>query len=137
MRIAIFGGRHKVFLYGTRTDPAQQVQVAARFIIRTRSPGAAERLLTNHGAGRLIVIIEITGCIAQYTAGLHHGITVLAENGTCEPLWRGFLTQLQRSFKVLVLVYINAHHRAKDFLLHGFEMGIGHLDQGGLNEVAH
>ena len=40
-------------------DPAQQVVDRARLVVRARRPTAAERLLADHRAGRLVVDVEV------------------------------------------------------------------------------
>src|SRR5690349_13346329 len=57
-RIAIVERRRERLLDRTRRHPANQVPDRARLVVGARSAAAAERLLTDHCAGRLVVDVE-------------------------------------------------------------------------------
>ena len=64
-RIAVVGRRHERLLDRARADPAQQVQLRAGLVVGARPAGAAERLLADDRAGRLVVDVEVAGGVAQ------------------------------------------------------------------------
>ena len=70
VRVAVVGRRDERLLDRARRHPAQQVPDRAGLVVRARGPGPAERLLTDHGSGRLVVDVEVAGREAQRSLGL-------------------------------------------------------------------
>ena len=64
-RVAVVARRTEVLLHGPGADPAHQIQLRAGLVVGARGPRAAERLLTDHRAGRLVVDVEVAGGITQ------------------------------------------------------------------------
>ena len=64
-RIAVVPRRVEGLLDRPRADPAHQVQLRARLVVGARAARAAERLLADDRAGRLVVDVEVAGRVAQ------------------------------------------------------------------------
>src|SRR2546421_13050516 len=54
--------RDEVFLDRASARPANQVQQAAGFVIRSARAAAAERLLSDHRTGLIVVLFTVPGC---------------------------------------------------------------------------
>ena len=78
--IPVISRRYKGFLDSSRADPAQQVQVAAGFIVGTALSRSTKWLLTDHRPGRLIVKIEIACSIFQFISNFYQNAPVLGKN---------------------------------------------------------
>ena len=64
-RILVVARRHERLLDRPRADPAHQVQLRTGLVVRARRARAAERLLADDRAGRLVVDVEVAGGVAQ------------------------------------------------------------------------
>src|SRR3989441_9541409 len=64
-RVAKIGRRDERLLDRPRAHPAEQVHEAPRLVVRPRRARAAEGLLANDGARRLIVDVEVAGRVGQ------------------------------------------------------------------------
>src|SRR5262245_43692626 len=78
--IPVAGGRHERLLDAPHAGPPQQVHLRPRLVVGARGAAAAERLLTDHRAGRLVVDVEVAGGVAQDTGRLHDGRPVAGED---------------------------------------------------------
>src|SRR3954470_12700466 len=67
--IAVVGRRVEGLLDRARAHPADQVPQRAGLVVRPRGARAAERLLADDGAGRLVVDVEIARRVAQLLVG--------------------------------------------------------------------
>src|SRR5712691_13272394 len=67
--VAVVRGRHEGFLDRARADPPDQVPHRARLVVRAGRTRAAERLLADNRAGRLVVDVEVAGRIAKLLLG--------------------------------------------------------------------
>ena len=64
-RIPVVARRRERFLDRSGADPADQVELRAGLVVGAGPARAAERLLPDHGAGGLVVDVEVAGGIAQ------------------------------------------------------------------------
>ena len=138
-RIAVVGCGHEGLLDRARRDPALQVQYRAGLVIGPAAAGPAERLLPNHGTGRLVVDVEVACRESQHVQSLDDGRAILGDDGTSQPVRpnRGRLTQ--QRFVVGVVVDENTQDRAevlgsKDLMLRvvGHDHGRAHEVPGGV-----
>src|SRR5690606_25248869 len=65
VRVAVVGRRRERLLDRPGADPAEQVVVEAGLVVRAARTGAAERLLRDDGAGRLVVDVEVAGRLSE------------------------------------------------------------------------
>src|SRR5437868_1165448 len=65
VRVFVIGGRGEGLLDRARADPTHEVQLRARLVVRPRAPSAPERLLTDDGARRLVVDVEVSRRVAE------------------------------------------------------------------------
>ena len=56
IRILVAASRNEGLLDGARNRPADEVELSAGLVVRTRLARAAERLQADHGARRLVVL---------------------------------------------------------------------------------
>src|SRR5919198_4826984 len=68
-RVAVVGRWDERLLDRSRADPADQVPHRARLVVRPRRARAAERLLPDNGAGRLVVDVEVSRRVAELLLG--------------------------------------------------------------------
>ena len=68
VRVRVVGRRHERLLDRARRHPADQVVPRAGLVVGAAGPGAAERLLPDHRAGRLVVDVEVAGREPQRVA---------------------------------------------------------------------
>src|ERR671937_1597068 len=87
-RIAVVRRRDERLLDRPRADPADQVPHRARLVVRARRPRAAERLLADHRAGRLVVDVEVAGRVAELFLGEVERAALAREDGTGQPVGR-------------------------------------------------
>src|SRR4051794_36663149 len=64
-RVAVVARRDERLLDRARCDPADQVPQRAGLVVRPRGAGAAERLLADDRAGRLVVDVEVSGRMTE------------------------------------------------------------------------
>lgn len=60
IRIGDGAGRAEGLLHRMGADPADHVQHSASLVVGAGSPGPAEGLLSHHGAGALVVDVEVS-----------------------------------------------------------------------------
>ena len=97
---------NKVFLDAPCADKAPKDAHTTRFIVRTTGSGSTERLLANHCARTLFIIVDVASRIAKSVRRLEKGYTILSEATLCE---YQFLNQQMR----LVLTWLLWEHRLK------------------------
>lgn len=90
---------NKVFLDAPCADKAPKDAHTTRFIVRTTGSGSTERLLANHCARTLFIIVDVASRIAKSIRRLEKGYTILSEATLCE---YQFLNQQMR----LVLTWL-------------------------------
>src|SRR4051794_17775749 len=135
-RVAVVAGRDERLLDRPRADPADQVPHRARLVVRPGSTAAAERLLADDGAGRLVVHVEVAGGVAEHFPGLLDRLAVARENGAGEPIGRGGVDELERLLPAVVRIDERGHDRPEELLLEQPRVGIVRLDHGRLDEPA-
>src|SRR5262245_21959531 len=91
--ISVVGRRHVCLLDHTRARPADQVQERAGLVVRARRPRAAERLLADDRARRLVVDVEVAGRVDQGLRGGADRSAVAREHRSCEPVRAGAVAQ--------------------------------------------
>ena len=65
MRVAVIRGGGKVFLHRSGGNPAQQVQGRTGLVVCSGRACSPKRLLTDDGAGGLVVDVEIARTVTQ------------------------------------------------------------------------
>src|SRR5215203_5416673 len=136
MRITPVGGRDEVFFDGSGAGPAEQVLRGARLVVGAAGPPTAERLLSNDGAGGLVVDVEIAGGEAKQFGGLGDGLPVLGDDRAGEPVRSGCF-HLAKSLVVAAVVE-NVHREQRPEILGGEDLivGIGAQEDGRSYEPA-
>src|SRR5260370_38913124 len=86
VRVAVVAYRQVVSLDRPRASEADHVPDRAGFVVRPGGPGAAERLLTDDRAGRLVVDVEVAGRVAQRVGRLPDGCFIRGEDRSGEPI---------------------------------------------------
>ena len=102
VRIAVVGRRRERLLDRARRDPADEVPQRARLVVGARRARAAERLLPDDGAGRLVVDVEVAGRVAQARARLVDRRALARPDRAGERVRRGLVDQLQRLLPLAV-----------------------------------
>src|SRR5207247_10833718 len=74
--IAVVGGRHERLLDRARAYPTDEVPQRACLVVRAGSACAAERLLADDRAGRLVIDVEVASRIAKLFVGEIDCVTV-------------------------------------------------------------
>src|SRR5207244_5548003 len=95
-RVAVVGRGHERLLDRTGAHPTDQVPHRARLVVRAGSARAAERLLTDDGAGRLVVDVEITRRIAKLLTREIDCITLAREDRAGQSVRRAPVDQVER-----------------------------------------
>ena len=133
----IVARRRERLLDRPRAHPAHQVQLRAGLVVRARRARAAERLLADHRAGRLVVDVEVAGRVAQRAASPR-----APRRGRARTPRRSAHTATSRSTTssvsshFVVRIDVRRHDRAEDLLAQQAIAGILRLDQRRLDEVA-
>ena len=97
---------------------------------------AAERLLADDGAGRLVVHVEVPGRVAQPVLRLLDGGAILREHRAGEPVRASRVDQVERVAPALLVVDVRRHDRAEQLVAQEPEVGVPRLDHRRLDEVA-
>src|SRR6185503_20336135 len=79
-RILVVPRRSERLLDGARAGPPHEIQLRAGLVVRARSAGAAEWLLPDDRAGRLVVDVEVAGGVAQRGRRLADGGAIAREH---------------------------------------------------------
>src|SRR5207248_3669897 len=95
-RIAVVRRRDEGLLDRARADPADQVPHGAGLVVRARRACAAERLLADDRARRLVVDVEVAGRIAELLVGELERVEVAREDRPGETVRRAAVDELQR-----------------------------------------
>ena len=133
----MLSGGTNVSLTGARRRPAHEVVRPARLVVRARRAAAAERLLADDGAGRLVVDVEVAGREAQLVVrerdrrrARGRRPTRSARTATCRRTARGSPRSGRRRTGRRV------RHGPEELALHDVEVRIGRLDDRRLDEPA-
>ena len=124
IRIIHRTGRYEGFFRRSRAGPADEVQNGARFVVGTRSTGAAERLLTNNCAGRFVVDVEVAGCVFQRFFHFDERCAVLTPDCTGQCISGSGVAGFEGFIQFVVVVNVDGKDRPKDFFDHRFEVGV-------------
>src|SRR5829696_9897581 len=95
-RVAVIARGEERLLDGSRADPSDQVPHRSRLVVRPGGARAAERLLSDDGARRLVVDVEVAGRIAEAVGGLVDGGAVLAEDRAGQAVRSGAVDEIER-----------------------------------------
>src|SRR5229473_8061524 len=114
--IPVVGRRHVGLLDHARARPADQVEERAGLVVGARCPRAAERLLPDHRAGRLVVDVEVAGGIDQRLRRGANRVAVACEHRPGQPVWARAVAQLQRLLELTIWVRIDGEDRAEQLL---------------------
>lgn len=118
VRIAVCGRRHIRFLDRARRCPAQQVESGAGFVIGSATTRPAKRLLSDHGARRFVVHIEVTRREAERGPSFGNCRAVTCEDRARERVRARAVHQLEHVSPRVVPVDVHRKHRPKDFFAH-------------------
>src|SRR5262249_11488692 len=86
--VAVVARGNERLIDGTRAVPADQVPHRAGLVVRPGGARAAERLLADDGARRLVVDVEVAGRVAERLLGLDHRVAVVREDCAGQPVGR-------------------------------------------------
>ena len=126
----------KVSLIVRGRDPADQVPDRAGLVVRARGAGAAERLLPDDGAGRLVVDVEVAGGVAEAVRRLLDGRAILGEDRAGQPVGRRRVDQVERVVPVLLVVDVRRDDGAEELVAQQPEVRVAGLDHRRLDEEA-
>src|SRR4051795_5610700 len=135
-RIPVVGRRHERLLDRAGARPPDQVPHGAGLVVGAGCAGAAEWLLPDHRAGRLVVHVEVAGGVAQRVVRLRDGRPVGGEHGAGESVGRGGVDHIERVIEPLLVVHVGGHDRPEQLPLHQVERGVFGCDHGRADEVA-
>src|SRR5512133_1019955 len=135
-RIAVVLRRDERLLDRPRADPADQVPHRAGLVVRARRASPAERLLSDDGAGRLVVDVEVAGRVAQRFLRLVDRSALLREDRAGEPVRRRVVDELERLLPLVLRVDVGRHDRPEELLAHQPVARVLRLDNGRLDEEA-
>src|SRR5581483_5241609 len=96
----------------------------------------AERLLADHGAGRLVVHVEVAGGVAQALARKLDGPAVSREHGAGEAVRRAAVDEVERVGVPALVVDERRDDGPEELLLHRPEVRVARLDHRRLDEPA-
>ena len=108
------GRRNERFLDRPLRGPAKQVHLGAGLVVRSGGATAAEGLLADHGAGGLVVDVEVAGGVAQRLRAPDDRPAVVGEDGAGQGVGAGSVAELERPVQVSVLVDEEGQHRAEE-----------------------
>src|SRR3954453_11184446 len=103
-RIAVVARRDERLLDRARADPADQVPHRASLVVRAGCARAAERLLADDGAGRLVVDVEVARRVAQSRLRRVDRGAILGEDGAGEAVWRAAVDEVEHVLVLLLVV---------------------------------
>src|ERR1035437_576281 len=119
-----------------RRHPAQQVDRRPGLVVGATGAAAAEGLLADHGAGRLVVDVEVARRVAQHVCCGVDGGAVGGEDGAGEPVRRGGVDGVQQRLPVGLIVRMHREDGAEELALHQLVVGVVGLEDGGTHEPA-
>src|SRR5207237_9214055 len=114
--IAIVARRDERLLDRARADPADEVPHRAGLVVRSRRARAAERLLADDRARRLVVHVQVPGRVAELLAGLLDRRALLGEDRAGEPVRRAVVDELERLLPLPLRVDVGGHDRAEELV---------------------
>src|SRR6266566_8891295 len=135
-RIAVVGGRQERLLDRSRAYPTDEVPQRACLVVRAGSACAAERLLADDRAGRLVIDVEVAGRIAKLFVGEIDCVTLACEDRSSQSVWGAFVDQFERLAVFPFGVDVGRDDGAEELLPHRAEVGVGCLEHRRLDEVA-
>src|SRR5262245_23334092 len=115
-RILIIQRWREGLLDRTCADPATQVELRPRLVVRARRPRATERLLAHDRTGRLVVHVEVAGRVAQAHHGFANRRAVVGEHRARERVRRCGVDRLERLAPLPVVVDVRRHDGTEDLL---------------------
>src|SRR5690606_11417208 len=90
----------------------------------------------HHGAGGLVVDVEIAGRVAQFFGGQFHGVAVVGENGAGEGVRRCLVYGVQNFLEFISVIHVQREHRPEQLVAHGHVLRVLRHYNGGFNKVA-
>src|SRR6267143_1438338 len=127
-RVAVVGrGRVRLFDHPW-AHPADQVEERACLVVGTGSARASERLHPDDRAGRLVVDVEVAGCVDQLFGGLANRLPVASKHRAGEPVRARPVAQVERLVELAVRVRIDSEDRAEELLAEKLEVRVSGLD---------
>src|SRR3989337_3700638 len=134
-RIAIIQRRRERFLDGAWAYPAHQIELRAGLVVGSAASGSAERLLSHHRAGGLVVDVEVSRGIAEQQRCLSDRLAVAAENRSGERIGRSLVDDPERFLPPPIRVDVVCYDRAEDLFAEQPVAGVLRLDECGLDEI--
>src|SRR5207249_4576902 len=135
-RVAVVARRHERLLDRAWADPADQVPHRAGLVVRARGARAAERLLADDRAGRLVVDVEVAGRVLELLVRILDRRSVAREDGAGQAVGRGPIDELERVVPLLLRIDVGRDDRAEELVAHRAEVRVLGLDHGRLDEEA-
>ncbi len=130
----MLSGGTDVSLTARGEDQPHEVVGPAGLVVGARGPPAAERLLSDDRASRLVVDVEIAGRVAELLVRKGDRRAIVGEDRAGQRVGRGLVAQLERLGVVRLGVRIDGQARPEQLALHRVEVGIAGLDDGRLDE---
>ena len=115
-RVAVVRRRHERLLDRARADPADQVPHRAGLVVRPRGARAAEGLLPDDGARRLVVDVEVAGRVAERLVGLVERVAIVREDGAGERVRARRVDEVERVRPLRLVVDVRRDDRAEELV---------------------
>ena len=128
-------GGDERFLDRPRADPTNQIQHRAGLVVGAGPARAAERLLPDDGAGRLVVDVEVPRGIPERAHRFAHRDAVAAEHRAGQRVGRCAIDDIERFLPFLVRIDVSGDDRSEDLFAQTAVAGIGGFDQRRLDEI--
>src|SRR5690606_12765894 len=107
------GRRNEGLLDRPRAGPARQVLGGAGLVVGAGGAAAAEGLLPDDRAGRLVVDVEVAGGEPEGLQGLLHRGAVVGDDGAGQRVGGALVDGLEDALVVAVLVDVHRDDRAE------------------------
>src|SRR5688500_15319092 len=134
-RIPVVLRRNERLLDRPRADPADEVPHRAGLVVRARRARAAEGLLADDGARRLVVDVEVPGGVPELRVRFLDGEAVVGEDGAGQAVRRRRVDEIGGLAPALVVVDEGRDDGPEQLLAHRPVAGILGLDHRRRDEV--
>src|SRR5690606_11601873 len=134
-RVSEIARRVKVFLDGACRDPTDEIQVAARLVVRPRTPRTAEWLLTHNGSSWFVVDVKVSSVISEPLQRASNDPPILSKYRTGQGIRRGLVHQRQHFVIVGIIIHKARNDRTEYLLAHRSTSRIIDSNHGGLDEI--
>ena len=114
--VAVVGRRYERLLDRPRRDPADQVPHRAGLVVRSRRARAAERLLADDRARRLVVDVEVASRVLELLVRELDRRAVAGEDRARQPVRGGAVDQVERLLVLLLRIDVGGDDRAEELV---------------------